>query len=62
MRLKTPEPVRIGMVSSLFNDIPPGLVDFAGVPFRALMKEFTGLDGQLKVGGDAYAVAQEARR
>ena len=29
---KTTDPVRIGMVSSLFNDIPPGLVEFVGGP------------------------------
>jgi ABC-type phosphate/phosphonate transport system substrate-binding protein len=56
---KSPEPVRIGMVSSLFNDIPPALVEFAGGPFKALMKEFTGLSGQLKVGGDAYEVGKK---
>jgi ABC-type phosphate/phosphonate transport system substrate-binding protein len=52
-------PVRIGMVSSLFNDIPPALVEFVGGPFKTLMKEFTGLDGQLKVGGDAYEVGKK---
>jgi ABC-type phosphate/phosphonate transport system substrate-binding protein len=56
--VKSPEPVRLGMVSSLFNDIPPKLVEFVGGPFRSLMKEFTGLDGQLKVGGDAYEVGK----
>src|SRR4051794_3507776 len=53
------EPMRIGMVSTLFNDIPPTLIDFVGGPFKALMKEFTGLDGQLKVGGDAFDVGRK---
>jgi ABC-type phosphate/phosphonate transport system substrate-binding protein len=57
--LKTPEPVRIGMVSTLFNDIPPALIEFVGFPFKTLMKEFTGLEGQLKVGGDAYEVGKK---
>ena len=56
---KSTDPVRIGMVSSLFNDIPPGLVEFAGGPFKMMVKEFTGLDGQLKVGGDAYEVGRK---
>lgn len=56
---KTPEPVHIGMVSSLFNDVPPAFVQLAGGPFRALVKEFTGLDGQLIVGGDTFDVAKK---
>jgi ABC-type phosphate/phosphonate transport system substrate-binding protein len=57
--MKTTEPVRIGMVGTLFNDIPPALIDFAGGPFKMLMKEFTGLDGQLIVGGDAFEVGKK---
>src|SRR5262245_22323566 len=57
--LTAPEPVRIGMVSSLFNDIPPTLIEFLGGPFKTLMKEFTGLEGQLKVGGDAFEVGKK---
>lgn len=53
------EPVRIGMVSTLFNDIPAALVEFVGEPFKALVKEFTGLDGQLKVGGDTFDVGKQ---
>lgn len=56
---KAPDPVRIGMVSSLFNDVPPALVAFAGGPFKALVKEFTGLNGELKVGGDAFEVGKK---
>jgi ABC-type phosphate/phosphonate transport system substrate-binding protein len=54
-----PEPVRIGMVSSLFNDISPALIELLGGPFKTLMKEFTGLDGRLKVGGDALEVGKK---
>src|SRR5262249_48219009 len=56
---KPPEPVHIGMVSSLFNDVPPAFIKLAGGPFRALVKEFTGLDGQLVVGGDTFDVAKK---
>lgn len=56
---KSHEPVRIGMVSSLFNDVPPALVQFAGGPFKAMVKEFTGLSGELKVGGDAFEVGKK---
>jgi ABC-type phosphate/phosphonate transport system substrate-binding protein len=55
---KTTDPVRIGMVSSLFHDIPPTLIEFLGGPFKTLVKEFTGLEGQLKVGGDAFDVGK----
>ncbi|HWY86732.1 MAG TPA: PhnD/SsuA/transferrin family substrate-binding protein [Gemmataceae bacterium] len=56
---KTNDPVRIGMVSSLFHDIPLPLIEFLGGPFKTLIKEFTGLDGQLKVGGDAFEVGKK---
>jgi ABC-type phosphate/phosphonate transport system substrate-binding protein len=57
--LKPLDPVRIGMVSSLFNDIPAPLIEFLGGPFKTLIKEFTGLEGQLKVGGDAFEVGKK---
>src|SRR5262245_52241977 len=53
------EPVRIGMVTTLFNDISPALIELLGGPFKTLMKEFTGLDGQLQVGGDAFEVGKK---
>jgi len=57
--VKPPEQVRIGMVNTLFHDIPPPLIEFLGGPFKTLVKEFTGLDSQLKVGGDGYDIAKK---
>src|SRR5690349_16551984 len=56
---KTQDPVRIGMVSSFFHDIPPALIDFLGGPFKTLVKEFTGLEGNLQPGGDVFEVGKK---
>ena len=55
---KRAEPVRLGMVSTLFNDIPAPLIEFMRGPFNFLVKEFTGLEAQLKVGGNAIDVGK----
>ncbi|MBI3407775.1 MAG: PhnD/SsuA/transferrin family substrate-binding protein [Planctomycetes bacterium] len=55
-------PVRIGLVSSLFIDVPEPLVKLASGPFNALMKEFTGLEGQLTMGGEVFEVAGRLNR
>jgi ABC-type phosphate/phosphonate transport system substrate-binding protein len=47
------EPVRIGLVSSLFRDTPETLVTAMMQPFGALMESQTGLAGKLVSGGDA---------
>ncbi|MCC6419876.1 MAG: PhnD/SsuA/transferrin family substrate-binding protein [Gemmataceae bacterium] len=43
---------RIGLVSSLFRDLSPALVQFAAQPLSALIREQTGLSGQAVVAGD----------
>lgn len=53
------EPVRIGMVKTLFTDIPQPLIDIIAVPFAKLMKDFTGMEGKMLVAGDPYEVAQK---
>lgn len=42
-----PQPLRIGLVQSLFRDVPPPLVEMLAQPFRSLMHAQTGLRGQL---------------
>jgi ABC-type phosphate/phosphonate transport system substrate-binding protein len=42
-----PDQVRIGLVQSLFRDVPAPLVEMASSPFHSLMRAQTGLDGQL---------------
>ncbi len=56
-RATSPAPIRIGMCQTFFNDVPRVLVDIATDPFNAVMREATGLSGQLIVGGDAFEMA-----
>ena len=52
-------PVQIGMVQTLFTDVPTPVINLLMPPFRDLMKQFTGLDGQIVLGGDCYDVARK---
>jgi ABC-type phosphate/phosphonate transport system substrate-binding protein len=47
------QPIKIGMVSSLFRDMPEPLVSAMMRPFGALMQSQTGVAGELVQGGDA---------
>jgi ABC-type phosphate/phosphonate transport system substrate-binding protein len=57
--LGDPNLVKIGMVSSLFNDVPQPIVNILMPPFKGLIKQFTGLDGDVLVGGDVYDMARQ---
>jgi ABC-type phosphate/phosphonate transport system substrate-binding protein len=46
--------IKIGMVSSIFRDMPDCLARAAMKPFQALMESQTGLRGKIVPGGDAY--------
>lgn len=52
-------PIRIGMVSTLFTDVPSPFVQFILQPFGAIMKQFTGMNGKMVLGGDALALAKD---
>ena len=52
-------PMQIGMVQTLFTDVPTPVINLLMPPFRDLMKQFTGLDGQIQVGGDCFDVARK---
>jgi ABC-type phosphate/phosphonate transport system substrate-binding protein len=52
------EPVKIGMVQTLFTDVPKTIVDWVSPLFTTLVKKHTGLDGKLVVGGDYYHLSQ----
>lgn len=55
-----PQSMRIGMVGSLFTDVPKGLINVIIAPsFASLMKEFSGMDGQMAPGGDYAQVAAD---
>jgi hypothetical protein len=53
------ESVKIGLVQTLFTDLPQPLVNVVLQPFGALMKEFTGLDGKMVLGGEPMNLAKE---
>ncbi len=52
------EPVKIGMVETFFQDVPKSTLDWLPFPFNLLMKEQTGLEGKLLIGGDYHHVAK----
>jgi len=45
--------IRIGLIESLFRDVPQPMIMAASQPFRSLMEAQTGLTGELLPGGDA---------
>jgi ABC-type phosphate/phosphonate transport system substrate-binding protein len=53
------EPVKIGMVGSLFKEIPKPMVAVLMQPFAALMQQQTGLPGQILPAGEYTNLGQE---
>jgi ABC-type phosphate/phosphonate transport system substrate-binding protein len=53
------EPVKIGMIASLFRDIPESTVAVMMQPFGAIMEAQTGVSGELVPGGDADCLGQQ---
>jgi ABC-type phosphate/phosphonate transport system substrate-binding protein len=53
------EPIQVGMPKSMVTGVPEIFVDILGERLGVLMKEFTGMDGKLQVGGSAYDVAKK---
>jgi ABC-type phosphate/phosphonate transport system substrate-binding protein len=56
-----PDPVHIGLVQSLFIDLPDPLVGVLMKPFGGLMRDLTGLNGQAASAGDAFAIGQKLK-
>jgi ABC-type phosphate/phosphonate transport system substrate-binding protein len=52
-------PVRIGMVNTLFRDVPQPLMMAMMSPFGSLMKAMTGVTGELVPGGDPAHLGQQ---
>ncbi len=50
-------PVRIGLVKTLFRDVPESLIEWGLRPMKALMEGQTGLSGDLIPSGDADHLA-----
>lgn len=53
-----PGPVEIGIVQTLFTDIPQALVNICAAPFTDLLKDQTGINGKLTIAGDAFFVGK----
>ncbi len=52
-------PVRIGLIATLFSDMPEPIVMAMMQPFGALMEEQTGVSGELVACGDAEDLGQQ---
>ena len=52
------QPIKIGMVQSFFLDVSKPIIDWLPTPFAQLMKDHTGLEGKLVIGGDYHHVAK----
>lgn len=50
---------KIGIGKNWFRDVPPELVSFAGLPFQELVKDQTGLNGEIVQDTDALTVAKK---
>lgn len=50
--------LRIGISKSIFRDVPPALASVAGQPFQDLMKEQTGLTGEIIQDPDPMSMAR----
>lgn len=53
------EVIRIGIPRSMFQEIPPGLISFAGQPFQDLIKAQTGLNGDVLNEADSFVVSRD---
>jgi ABC-type phosphate/phosphonate transport system substrate-binding protein len=51
-------PIRIGMIGSMFRDMPAAMVTACLGPFRFLMETQTGLRGKVTAGGDAFQLGE----
>jgi ABC-type phosphate/phosphonate transport system substrate-binding protein len=46
--------VKIGLAASLFRDVPASMVQVLTPPFQSLMRDQTGLEGDIITAGDAF--------
>jgi len=54
-----PPPMKIGMVNSLFRDVPAAMVQMLTPPFQNLMRDQTGLEGEVLIAGDAQDLGRQ---
>ncbi len=51
--------LNVGMPATFFHDVPPVLIKFATEPFSTVLRETTGISGELVVSPDAFATARD---
>lgn len=56
---RPPAAIRLGVLSGMFRDVPPPLVQAAATPFRDLFKKQTGIDGEVEVVENHEALAAQ---
>jgi ABC-type phosphate/phosphonate transport system substrate-binding protein len=54
-----PAPLKIGLVNSLFRDVPAGMAQIVAPPFQRLMRDQTGLEGEVVFAGDAQDLGKQ---
>src|SRR4051794_17829289 len=52
-------PVQIGLVRTMFRDIPEAMFGVIAKPFNRLMAEQTGMAGEVTLAADAEALARQ---
>ncbi len=56
-----PSVVRIGLVGSLFRNMPEPVMKMLMAPFRSLLEMQTGMTGELVAGGDAASLGRQLK-
>src|SRR4051794_37537867 len=51
--------LRVGMPRTFFHDLPPVMIKIATDPFTTVIRNATGLTGELTVRTDAFTVARD---
>ncbi len=58
-RASAADPIKIGMVQSMFRDVQPAVIYAVARPFRTLMERQTGLSGDFDICPDCVAMAKK---
>lgn len=54
-----PGTIKLGVLTGMFRDVPPALVQAAATPFQDLFKRQTGLEGEVEMVNDCEALASK---
>jgi ABC-type phosphate/phosphonate transport system substrate-binding protein len=54
-----PSPIHIGMMSTMFRDVPPGMFQALSKPFNTLMQAQTGMTGELALVSNPESLAKQ---